>query len=416
MNRKINLKDVRTGLIFGIIFYGVFGLLDYYMLPQNYISALFIRYAIMIPTAVVVLILSYVRAARKYFNYLIFLTLLVGQLGIMAMVVIADPSEPAFYSYFVSSILALLACEFIFQVSIKPAILYFLLSIAGYFLIAVFDYKLFTEADLGINKYWMIGNFFFFASAGFISLLGHHKSQKSRDAAHLANQIKTSFLANISHEIRTPLNGITGCAALLSENNITDKNRKRYKEIIDVSTRQLLDIVDSVLLMSEVETGKSKLFLERISLKDLCYELTQQYKFIAEQKDLQFKFDCLITDDQEKFTTDYQKLRIIVSNLLNNAVKFTSEGIIKLRAGFVSEGLRIVVEDTGKGIDPENIENIFESFFQADKGYSREYGGNGLGLGICKSYIESLNGTIDVKSTPEKGSTFTVTLPHLSDK
>jgi signal transduction histidine kinase len=383
------------------------------MLPQNYKTAWIIRFAIVSPITVISLISTYLPVFKKYLNQIVFTALLAGQTGIFLMILIADPDEPAFYAYYVGSILVLLTCQFIFQVSLKPAILFFILSISGYILIGVLDQQLLTETSFNYNPQWLIGNFFFFTAAGIISLLGLYRFHRSREEAEYANQVKTSFLANISHEIRTPLNGITGCARLITEPGVTEKNRLLYEEIIGFSSKQLLDIVDSILLMSEIETGKAELFPEQISLNSIISELSKQFAFMAEQKKLTFISECLISREQDIFITDVQKFRMILSNLLNNAVKFTSSGSVTLKSGFITAGLRIIVEDTGLGIDQPQLDKIFDSFFQTDKGYSREYGGNGLGLSICKSYISMLKGQITVQSKLGKGTIFTVTLPVL---
>ena len=394
--------------------FSLLGILDRLMMPVNYRTAWFLRFAVIIPMMFLGFLLTFTPLYLKFRKAIVLILLIISQFCMLAMIYISIPEEPAFAHYYIGVVVIVLNAGLLFRESVKPAVIFFIGSFLAYLIMLLFKY-FFLEAfsDPSVLSY-IIGNSLMFLLIGCLSLLGISRLRKSRDEAKYANQVKTSFLANISHEIRTPLNGITGCARLLAEPDTTEVNRRRYEEIIEYCSKQLMEIVDSILLMSEIETSNSELKLEPVSLFKTCEDLVKQFAFIAEQKNLKFEYECLIPEEQEIFTTDIQKFRMIISNLLNNAIKFTNSGTVYVRGGFLTDELRVVVEDTGIGIPESQLENIFDSFYQTDRGYSREFGGNGLGLAICKSYVEMLKGSIKVESTPGKGSTFTVTFPSLS--
>lgn len=409
----MNVKSLRITLFLGITLYCLFGILDYFMLPQHYQFAWVLRFAIILPLTSIFFLLTFFTTLEKYLRVFNFILLILAQISIMTMLVVAAPEEPAFYGYYVGTIIMLLACEFMFEIPFKPSVFYFIFSLILYLIVAIFDQQLLHWESIQYNKSWLIGNFFFFVGSGLISLAGLYRLLKSRDEARQANILKSSFLANISHEIRTPLNGITGCSKLLTTPALSDEDKIRFSKVITASSDQLLDIVDSILTMSSIETGHNSLDLTYISLSDFLYEITQLFIFQAEQKRIDFIVENLIEKNQNDFYTDQRKLRMILNNLLMNALKFTEFGTITLKAGFTSAGLRLIVEDTGIGFSDDQSEKIFESFYQINKGYSREYGGNGLGLAICKSYCSMLDGTIKAESVKNMGAVFTVTLPVL---
>ena len=413
MNEKVDIKSLRIEMLVGITMYCLFAFLDQEAMPLNYRTAWFIRFAIVLPFALMVFLLSFVRPLKKHMKKPVYAMLLLGQIGLFIIIAVSKSSEPAYYSYYQGTVLILIACEFMFQMTWKPAAVFFLLSLAMYLGIIIFVQKLFASAAYGYDISWLIGNLTFYVATGLLSLLGLVRIQQSRDAAKKADDLKSSFLVNISHEIRTPLNGLLGCASLLTSPSSNAAEVKKYRKIIDYCGNQLVDIVDNILFMSEIEKGKSELHLENISLKDFLFDLSNHFEIQAESKGLEFIYEDWITTAQNTFRTDLVKLRTILNNILNNALKFTDNGRITLRAGRLSSELRFIIEDSGIGFDMEQAGHIFDSFYQVDKGYSRTYGGNGLGLSITKSYLEMLGGRIDVDSTPGRGSVFTVTIPEL---
>ena len=232
----------------------------------------------------------------------------------------------------------------------------------------------------------------------------------SAEAAALA---KSEFLAMMSHELRTPLNGVIGFAELLADTPLTGEQNEFARTISD-SGKHLLAIVNDILDFSSMEKGALVIEEETLSVAELVKAADRTVRAFASEKQLEFR--CVLDPGvPEEITGDERRIRQILINLLNNAVKFTSSGSLVLRVAATSDGgrrfLDFSVEDTGIGISPETLELLFKPFVQADAKMSRAFEGAGLGLAISKQLAESMGGTITVASTPRKGSTFTFRLP-----
>jgi len=244
-----------------------------------------------------------------------------------------------------------------------------------------------------------------------------YQVSQARDAADEANAAKSIFLANVSHELRTPLNAIIGYSEMLHD-ELSDQNdidRRQFQQDLDKiirAGRQLLVLINDILDLSKIETGKMSLhcenFLPGELLEEACDAITPQ---LRERNNTLEKGDLSALPS---LYNDAAKFRQIFTNLLSNACKFTRNGRISVlarepegRPGWVE----IAVRDTGIGMDDEQQGRIFEAFVQADASTSANYGGTGLGLAICRDYCELMGGSIRVESAPGRGATFTVTLP-----
>jgi signal transduction histidine kinase/PAS domain-containing protein len=228
-----------------------------------------------------------------------------------------------------------------------------------------------------------------------------------------ASQLKSQFLANMSHEFRTPLNAILGYTSMLQQGvaGPLDPPIKRQLSRIESNGRHLLTIINEILDISRIEAGRMPLQISRFMIPELVKEVK------AELEPIIMRSKVSVTVDLEKglrpITSDRQKVKQIVLNLLSNALKFTHHGTITLivRTSPVDRLLTLAVKDTGIGIAAEDQEKIFEDFRQLDNSPTRAYGGTGLGLSICRRLAQMLNGRISVQSEPGKGSVFTLTLP-----
>ena len=236
--------------------------------------------------------------------------------------------------------------------------------------------------------------------------------------AEESDRLKSSFLANMSHEIRTPLNAVLGFSQLIAmDNNISETN-KNYLEIINNSGNNLLKIINDIIDLSKIEAGQLKINFEECSLNLLLFELYnfyQSYRNQISKQDIKLFVDCSLPNDKNIIYIDELRLKQIMTNLINNALKFTKKGSISF--GYIlkdSKTLQFYVKDTGKGIKKENLQFIFDQFRQEDETTTRQYGGTGLGLAISKQLVELMGGEIWVESDGNQGSTFYFTLPFKS--
>lgn len=234
----------------------------------------------------------------------------------------------------------------------------------------------------------------------------------AKEKAEESDRLKTAFLHNVSHEIRTPMNAIIGFSALLSEPDTTVDERNQYIDIIFKSGSQLLSIINDIVDLSNVETGQAKLNIKELNLNSCMRSLNEQFSYKGKSDTISFNLKTVLTDKESLILTDSTKLIQILSNLINNATKFTQEGTIDFGYSLADGFLEFFVKDTGIGISPEFQDKIFERFFQIDSPLSRKYGGTGLGLSICKAYVELLGGKIWVNSRPGEGTIFRFTIPY----
>ncbi len=235
----------------------------------------------------------------------------------------------------------------------------------------------------------------------------------SKEKAEEAERLKSAFLANMSHEIRTPMNGIIGFSELLNKPNLSGSKRKYFTEIINRSCQQLLSIVNDVLDISKIETNQIELHFSSVSVNDIIHDVFVRYKLQAQESNLHFLPKKTMTDKKTTINTDGVKLMQILTNLVNNAFKFTSNGFIEFGYELKNEMLEFFVKDTGIGISPDFYDKVFERFRQAENGITRTYGGPGLGLAICKSFVKLMGGTIWLESKINTGTTFYFTIPYV---
>ncbi len=236
---------------------------------------------------------------------------------------------------------------------------------------------------------------------------------KARDEANASARAKSQFLATMSHEIRTPMNAVIGMSDLVLQADLTP-SQKEQLTIINSSSKALLNILNDILDFSKMDAGRLDIEKIAVNLKALFEEITDMFRHQAADSNVEFILD-LDPALPAKILSDPMRLRQVLVNLISNAVKFTREGEICVRAAVVSHDdqtavLEFSVRDTGVGMAPEVMDKLFSAFTQADGSTSRQFGGTGLGLAISRKLVNLMGGDITVESETGKGSTFSFSL------
>ncbi len=237
----------------------------------------------------------------------------------------------------------------------------------------------------------------------------------AKEKAQESDQLKSAFLANLSHEIRTPMNGITGFLGLLIREIPDNPTCNHYVEIINKCNEQLLHIIDDLVDISKIEANQMQLQEQECDIPALMNDLYTIYHQELERmnKSSIHLIKDFKPDEKDVFITDEYRLRQIMMNLLNNAVKFTHNGRIAFGYKKQTNGLLFFVEDTGIGIPEIHIPSLFKPFRQLENNDTKTYDGSGLGLSICKGLVKLMGGDISVESAPGEGSRFSFMIPHI---
>ncbi|WP_153638153.1 PAS domain S-box protein [Prolixibacter sp. NT017] len=235
---------------------------------------------------------------------------------------------------------------------------------------------------------------------------------EAKEKAEESSRLKSAFLANISHEIRTPMNGIMGFIELIRSTELTNDEKEEFTALIEQSGQRMLDTIMKIVEISRIDSGQEQVIVDEVNLNQLLDKLHSKYQGKAEFSNLDLTFSKGASDGEATIVSDAGKLEQILLYLLDNAMKFTSEGIVQCGYTMADHTINFYVNDTGIGMTPEQCQAIFQPFVQTSLSLNRQYEGIGLGLSIAKSYVEMLGGTMKVKTEKNKGSHFSFSLPY----
>ena len=238
--------------------------------------------------------------------------------------------------------------------------------------------------------------------------------ERAKQKAEESDRLKSVFLANISHEIRTPMNGILGFADLLLRNDLSLEKCQQYAKIISDCGNNLMQLLNDILDISRIEAGEIEIKKDNFCINEVIEELYNFYEpqTKRDDKDITLQMHKSLRNDEAVIYSDRRYLGQIMTNLLSNALKFTNKGEILIGYNAKQSSIEFFVKDSGEGIAPELLEEIFEPFRQGEEILSRKHHGTGLGLAIAKSYTELLGGYMRVESEVDHGTTFYLTLPY----
>lgn len=234
----------------------------------------------------------------------------------------------------------------------------------------------------------------------------------ARQKAEENDRLKSAFLANMSHEIRTPMNGILGFSDLLKDPQLTGEEQTFYIGLIEKSGRRMLNIINDIIDISKIEAGQMVVTFAPTDINEVLLYLKDFFDPEAEEKNIQLNCHLGLSDTQSIIVTDKNRFSQVLSNLIKNAMKFTTSGSIDFGYNLERQILTFYVKDSGIGIEPDKLDKIFERFVQGDLMLTRKFEGAGLGLSISKALVEKMGGNIWVISKMGEGSIFKFTLPY----
>ncbi len=438
-----SLWQFRLAFFLVALLYAAFGFLDTIIVPEYRREFFFIRFAVVIPFLTSVIVLSYFSFFRKVWQQLLMFSFMLGGFGIVVMLAMA----PGNYAYYGGLMLVLFAGYFFIKLR------FLLASIAGWSLLIIYNAAAIFFSDAPGEL--IINNNFFFIAANVIGMMAAYniefftrrdyylnkqldtrqleiteanknleqkvqertiQLQKAKERAEQSDKLKSAFLANMSHEIRTPMNAILGFSQLLPEID-DNEQRNQLLRIINENGNHLLELINDIIDLSRIEAGMMPLNCKNFDVNELLSEVAENFAHSAKINNGKVKMNlrAKLPVQHNHLISDRTRIKQVLINLMSNAIKFTETGTIEFGCSITEHKLLFFVKDPGIGIEQEEQKVIFDRFMQVTVDHQPENEGQGLGLAISKAIVNHLGGKIWVESIPDKGSTFSFTIPKQQD-
>jgi signal transduction histidine kinase len=420
-----SLTIIRVAILCGIILYAGFGILDYYILTDILKTAWTIRYGVVIPILLGILLFTYSPYFIRFAQFALALSMLSAGGGVVAMTAVGHP--PGSYWYYAGLIMVVTYCTSLIRLHHTYGAM-ISISLCGLYQIAAalinpIPPEVLLNNDFFLGMASAVGFFSSYAQEYYIRcnyvnthllLTEKDRSESLLEKVQAASNAKTAFLANMSHELRTPLNAIIGFSEMMKRQMFGPLGSDRYRSYVtDIhsSGSHLLDIINDILDLSKAEAGKLTLHEEVVQPCEVIDACLRMFMEATAAHGVRLSFQ--VPERRPCLFADPRLLRQAVANLVSNGVKFTQAGgAVTVSCGLESDGsYKITVEDTGVGIAEENLTKVLEPFVQVESAYSRRYAGTGLGLPLVRKIVELHDGKVELRSKLGLGTAVTAWFP-----
>ncbi len=428
-----NPQTFRLGVLAGAILYSSFSILDLYMTPEGFYYAIKVRFFFVLPSLILPIFLSFFSWFKKFYALGTLYTLIAAQAGIFAIIFNAKPYEPAYYDYYIGLILLVLFGAFIFKLQLRYLIGFTLATwlVFSYHLVYVQKLPSYGEYTPQFAKFLNSHYFMYSVTAmaivgsilidGYYSILNKEKKnlEDALEKLKETDKMKSNFLSTMSHEIRTPLNGILGFSDILLKNP-EPEDIELASKAIQRQGQSLLTILTGILDFSQLQSSKDLGEKEMFPVSIFLRRVYNSYEFQSKKYN-RSRVSFAVHYNPEMYNhfiyIQPDSFVSIVTSILDNAVKFSSEGKIELTLEHTdSKAILVQIKDEGIGLDENISDKVFQHFQQVETGHNRKFDGIGMGLTIAQKIVQLMDGKIWYKKNKEAGTTFYILLPNCYKK